>query len=557
MNINPRRLRLLFIAMCLCFVQILSGKASVATDMRLMNMIQTDSLFHQGEEAMERRDMDDALNIFTVVCSRDDRKSSRLLFSKAHQLRGNILSAKENYAEAIQAYLQARAIAEHEGFSDRLPSIYINIGNVFSSIGDLDTGISFYQKALSVPGGDEKLKALPIIYNNLLYAYYLKADVDSARKYYEIDHNLGLVDSRSHYDLILNRGLIYELEGKAPEARERFRVAADFARDSLKSPECEAAAKSHIAYTYERENVLDSALVYLHSNEAMARIDGYNNLLVESLRDLARVYECMGRRTESLLYKSEYLSMSDSLFSRENLNFIKNSQALYEQNADAYTIRTLNTTNALQRHWIIALFVIITVIAFLSVSLWRQKRKLSNAWKGLYERNLSLLDAERHYTGRIAGLEERLKEMEENCLQNEQQTMPPNRKPLITTEQRRILLDKICHVMESSDLYCDPEFSIDRLAAAIDSNSRYVSEMINTEYGINFRTFLNKYRVKEAMRRLEVIENYGHFTIKTIGESVGYKYQATFISVFTKETGLKPSLYQQLSRNRRNRISEI
>ena len=147
--------------------------------------------------------------------------------------------------------------------------------------------------------------------------------------------------------------------------------------------------------------------------------------------------------------------------------------------------------------------------------------------------------------------------MEENYLQNEQQTMPPNRKPLITTEQRRILLDKICHVMESSDLYCDPEFSIDRLAAAIDSNSRYVSEMINTEYGINFRTFLNKYRVKEAMRRLEDIENYGHFTIKTIGESVGYKYQATFISVFTKETGLKPSLYQQLSRNRRNRISEI
>ena len=67
---------------------------------------------------------------------------------------------------------------------------------------------------------------------------------------------------------------------------------------------------------------------------------------------------------------------------------------------------------------------------------------------------------------------------------------------------------------------------------------------------MNFRAFLNKYRIKEAMRRLEDIDNYGNLTIKAIAESVGYKSQATFISVFTKETGLKPSLYQQLARNR-------
>ncbi len=104
--------------------------------------------------------------------------------------------------------------------------------------------------------------------------------------------------------------------------------------------------------------------------------------------------------------------------------------------------------------------------------------------------------------------------------------------------------------MESPSVYCDPDFSIDRLSAAIESNSRYVSEVINEEYGMNFRAFLNRYRVKEAMCRLEDMENYGHLTIKAVAESVGYKSQATFISVFTKETGLKPSLYQQLARNR-------
>ena len=67
---------------------------------------------------------------------------------------------------------------------------------------------------------------------------------------------------------------------------------------------------------------------------------------------------------------------------------------------------------------------------------------------------------------------------------------------------------------------------------------------------MNFRAFLNRYRVKEAMRRLEDIDHYGHLTIKAVAESVGYKSQATFITVFTKETGLKPSLYQHLARTR-------
>ena len=50
------------------------------------------------------------------------------------------------------------------------------------------------------------------------------------------------------------------------------------------------------------------------------------------------------------------------------------------------------------------------------------------------------------------------------------------------------------------------------------------------------------------MRRLADVEHYGGYTIKSISESVGYKSQANFISVFTKVTGMKPSIYQKLSK---------
>lgn len=549
-----------------CFVHVLAvalfvlsvcrsgAEASDRISMRQLDVISTDSLFAMGERAIEREELDKAMEIFTLICSRDDGKHSRELFSRSYQRKGYIHYCRENYAEAMQCYLQARGIAERDGLSGRLAPVYISIGNVFSSTDDLESGIMFYRKALASLDPKTKDPSLPIVYNNLFYAYYLKSEADSARKYYALCRDLEDKDKRSRYDLLLNSGLLDDLLGNHEKAVGLFHRAASYARNSLDSREYEAAAYSMIAKTYEKIGQTDSVLKYLHVNEEIARTNGYNSLLVESLRDLARVYEGKGLQMEALQYKSDYLALSDSLFSRETLNMIKNSQALYEQNKDAYTIRTLNTANALQRNWIITLFVVVGIIVFLLAILWIQKRKLGDAYRGLYERNLSLLGAERRYADRISALEEKLTENESNTTEGNAHPDDPqvSRKLLITKEQRSELLGRILKVMESPEFYCNSDCNIDRLAAAIDSNSRYVSEVLNEEYGMNFRAFLNRYRIKEAMFRLEDHEKYGNLTIKAIAESVGYKSQATFISVFTKETGLKPSMYRQLSLDHRD-----
>lgn len=509
-----------------------------------------DSVYVRGEAAFDSGDFDRAMSLFTEICSHDDGSEPRRLFAMAHQRRGNIFYSRESYAEAMQDYLLARGIAERNSLADRLPSLYANIGNVFSSTDDIETGIIFYRKALGAVTDEFGSDMLPTLYNNLFYAYYLKENTDSAKKYFDLFRQVNPSDTRSRYDLLLNSGLLYDLDGEAAKAVKMFHSAADFARKSGLTGECEAAANSYLARTYEYQGRIDSAMYYLRLNEAMARDHNFNTLLVESLRDMARLYDRLGKKPEALECKSEYLSITDSLFSRETLRMIKNSQALYEQNSDAYTIRSLNSVNALQRYWIIALFAVLAIIALLSATLWRQKRKLSNTYIDLYERNVKLLEAENRYTERISSLERKVNALEEVVPTDDEEENSPQRRQLITKEQREALLRKISKVTESPDFYCDPDCSIDRMAAAIGSNARYVSEVINMEYGMNFRSFINKYRIKEAMRRLEDSANYGHLTIKAVAESVGYKSQATFISVFTKETGLKPSLYQQLARRR-------
>ena len=54
-------------------------------------------------------------------------------------------------------------------------------------------------------------------------------------------------------------------------------------------------------------------------------------------------------------------------------------------------------------------------------------------------------------------------------------------------------------------------------------------------------------RVRSACMRLSDLQGFGNYTVKAIGESVGYKVYGTFINVFKKATGITPSMYQKLT----------
>lgn len=99
--------------------------------------------------------------------------------------------------------------------------------------------------------------------------------------------------------------------------------------------------------------------------------------------------------------------------------------------------------------------------------------------------------------------------------------------------------------MKNVSYISNPDFSLNALADAVGSNTRYVSWVINDTYGKNFKTMLNEYRIKEACRRLLDTEHYGNMTIQAIYEEVGYTNNVSFIRAFKKVNGMTPSEYQR------------
>lgn len=512
------------------------------------------ALNEAGEEAYQAGDYEKALPLFMVICSRyneADDADCQYLYAKAFIRSGNIRYQYTAYASAMDAYLKAMSIAEAYRFDDLIGVIYGHIGNIYAANNDFESAVTAYKRALpyAYEFDNDNLKYMAL--NNLVGAYYFKGEIDSTEHYFGLFQTLDLQAPWALYDIYLNQAFIFNSKGALDSAKIYAKKAARHAAENDLPMTSIGACNSCIAQFFEQENQLDSTLFYLHANEDIARETQSYDLLIATVRDLGHIYDQVGDTDKALQYKSEYLALSDSILSQKAFNEMKNKQVFYELERNATTIKRLNTIQILQRNGLWVLSIATAVFIGLVVILYLQKRKLKAAWMELYERSHRQLCDEK--ISALATLATNADETDGT----EDDTAGGGRKAVVGQAQRDQIAHDILQVMETTEDYCACDYSIDKLAAAIDSNARYVSETINEVFGKNFRALLNEYRIKKAMTRLGDTEHYGHLTIKAIAESVGYKSQATFITAFTKFTGLKPGLYQKLARERLRQRNEV
>lgn len=118
----------------------------------------------------------------------------------------------------------------------------------------------------------------------------------------------------------------------------------------------------------------------------------------------------------------------------------------------------------------------------------------------------------------------------------------------LTENSKKELLQRIHRIMENPDEFCNCRFTLGRLSMLVNSNSSYVSQVINETYHKNFRAFINEYRIREAQLRLMDTGQYENYTIQAIAESVGYKSHTNFILIFKRMTGMNPSDFQKIAK---------
>lgn len=115
-------------------------------------------------------------------------------------------------------------------------------------------------------------------------------------------------------------------------------------------------------------------------------------------------------------------------------------------------------------------------------------------------------------------------------------------------------MEKILSVMDNTEEYLSPDFTLERLAELIGSKYKLVSQVINEKLECNFNSFVNGYRIREACRRISDIKSYGHLTLDAISKGVGFRARSSFVGAFKQQTGMTPSQYQKIAREESRRI---
>ncbi|MFT7121129.1 MAG: PAS domain S-box-containing protein [Neolewinella sp.] len=138
-------------------------------------------------------------------------------------------------------------------------------------------------------------------------------------------------------------------------------------------------------------------------------------------------------------------------------------------------------------------------------------------------------------------------EVDGNVVKNEDRISLMNLKNRYRTSSLRgldeiRLFDRIKHVMEVEQLFLDPDMTLRKLSTRLDTNTKYLSQVINHHGGCNFLTFINSFRIEEVKKFLEAGDFYKH-TFFGIAQRCGFKNKSTFYKVFRDTTGMTPKVY--------------
>ena len=94
------------------------------------------------------------------------------------------------------------------------------------------------------------------------------------------------------------------------------------------------------------------------------------------------------------------------------------------------------------------------------------------------------------------------------------------------------LEEKINNIIIIQKKYKDKDYSAKQLAEDLGTNTRYISAVVNVRFHMNYTSYVNQYRIQEAM------------SLEDISDMVGFSNRQSFYASFFKVNGITPREYK-------------
>lgn len=261
----------------------------------------------------------------------------------------------------------------------------------------------------------------------------------------------------------------------------------------------------------EKQIYLSSIPLLLNSSEKVP-----DNLLKRNIHQfLAEVYNSQGDNANYQLHNLKYLELNESVNSAQQKarDLIL---SLNDSNMDSRETKNFNP------NYILAGILILAVV-LLSLVFWyrfQTKQKYN------------------YYTEYIRKLKTKS--------QTEAPFIPENTavevsktNQIIPEKTEQILLEKLLKFESGTD-FTQKNMTLNSLAKDLDTNTRYLSEIVNKHKHKNFNTYINELRVNYIIEKLRTEPKFLNYKISYLAEECGFSSHTAFSTVFKSVTEISP-----------------
>lgn len=231
---------------------------------------------------------------------------------------------------------------------------------------------------------------------------------------------------------------------------------------------------------------------------------------------LAKSYLELGDNIESKKYMNLFTKLNDSLNIAEK-QAVKAplSQIISEKETEHY--------DSLKKILMAIAAVIILATAITAIA-WTRKNKIIHQ---KYEKLVAKINTEKE---------------QNNALMEPQEHNETKTSVNITDETAKILLLKL-EKFETSDKYLRKDISLTWLTNNLNTNTKYLSEIIKQHRGKTFTNYINGLRIDYIVHKLVSNPQYREYKVSYLAEECGYASRQVFVICFKKETGFTPSYF--------------
>ncbi|WP_159447466.1 helix-turn-helix domain-containing protein [Moheibacter sediminis] len=120
----------------------------------------------------------------------------------------------------------------------------------------------------------------------------------------------------------------------------------------------------------------------------------------------------------------------------------------------------------------------------------------------------------------------------------------------IPEKTEQLLLKKL-EKFEQSQKFIQPDISLTNLAKSLDTNTKYLSDIINRNKGCNFNQYINEHRINYIIEKMKSEPKYLNYKMFYLAQECGFSSQSSFSTVFKSVTGISPLSFIKFLKNER------